>query len=156
MIYTYTAKISENPTVCNLEIFKKPIKDSEKDETLPFVIADVEQLLWSMKVNGEVKFKDVFEDGLYKENMYVISNPFGLLGSGVFGDTDFLKKVHGQLGDFYILPSSIHEVIVVSTSVGSLTDLQAMVKEINETEVKPEDRLSDDVYKFDGTAVSIP
>lgn len=156
MIYTYTAKISETPTVCNLEIFKKPIKDSEKDETLPFVIADVQELLWNSKLNGEIRFTDVFKKGLRKENMYVISNPFGLLGSGVFGDTDFLKKVHGELGDFYILPSSIHEVIVVSTSIGALTDFQAMVKEINETEVKPEERLSDDVYMFDGKMVTIP
>lgn len=51
--------------------------------------------------------------------------------------------------DLYVLPSSVHEVIVISTQAGEPDDLQEMVQEINNSEVAPEERLSDSVYKFD-------
>jgi len=50
--------------------------------------------------------------------------------------------------DIYILPSSIHEVIVVSSIIKSAEDLALMVKDINRTELKPEEILSDHVYFY--------
>jgi len=46
------------------------------------------------------------------------------------------------------LPSSIHEVIVVSSIIKSAEDLALMVKDINRTELKPEEILSDHVYFY--------
>lgn len=50
-------------------------------------------------------------------------------------------------GDYFILPSSINEVIVVPDD-GSLDhkELKEMVNEINHTQVAPEERLTD-VYR---------
>lgn len=51
--------------------------------------------------------------------------------------------------DLYILPTSIHEVMVVETVqevVGR--ELKAIVMSMNREEVSPEDRLSDHVYYF--------
>ena len=45
-------------------------------------------------------------------------------------------------GDFYILPSSIHEVLIVpDNGEMGLKDLEAMVKEVNATQVAPADKL---------------
>ena len=53
-------------------------------------------------------------------------------------------------GDFFILPSSIHELLVVPKQDGmELSDLEAMVKEVNATQVAPEEKLSDHVYEYD-------
>ena len=70
---------------------------------------------------------------------------------------DFIKEASDKLHDnFYILPSSIHEVILVpESSAPPLKDLQEMVKEINATEVSPEDKLSDSVYRYDRECDSI-
>ena len=59
-------------------------------------------------------------------------------------------------GYFYILPSSIHEVILVPESFGLEPErMQEMVKEINQTGVAPEEVLSDSVYYFDGEEIRI-
>lgn len=53
-------------------------------------------------------------------------------------------------GSYYILPSSIHELILLADD-GTLTveELQNTVREINETEVSESDFLSNEVYHYD-------
>ena len=53
-------------------------------------------------------------------------------------------------GDYFILPSSIHEVLLLRDD-GNMDyrALEAMVREINATQVAPEERLSDQVYHYD-------
>ena len=55
-----------------------------------------------------------------------------------------------KLGEnYYILPSSIHEVIVVPESKSPVKqDLEEMVREINETQVEEEEILSYRAYYF--------
>ena len=51
--------------------------------------------------------------------------------------------------DLYILPTSIHEVMVVETvQEVAGRELKAIVMSMNREEVSPEDRLSDHVYYF--------
>ena len=64
--------------------------------------------------------------------------------------TDVLDKLSNDLGkDLYILPSSVHELIVVPFDENiSGSDLAMIVKDINEKGVAAEDILSDNVYEF--------
>ena len=89
--------------------------------------------------------------------MYVATNEPWSLGAAVMRYPDFREKVRGMIrGDFYILPSSIHEVILVPESFGLEPErMQEMVKEINQTGVAPEEVLSDSVYYFDGEEIRI-
>lgn len=89
--------------------------------------------------------------------MYVATNEQCGLGAAVMRYPDFREKVRGMIrGDFYILPSSIHEVILVPESFGLEPErMQEMVKEINQTGVAPEEVLSDSVYYFDGEEIRI-
>lgn len=89
--------------------------------------------------------------------MYVATNEQCSLGAAVMRYPDFREKVRGMIrGDFYILPSSIHEVILVPESFGLEPErMQEMVKEINQTGVVPEEVLSDSVYYFDGEEIRI-
>lgn len=59
-----------------------------------------------------------------------------------------LLKIGEELGEKYvILPSSVHECICVPfESEGSLSSFGQMVREINQSQVLPEDRLTDSVY----------
>ena len=60
---------------------------------------------------------------------------------------DFAKKV-GR--NFYIIPSSIHEVILIPDTLDmDIRYMKAMVKEVNGTEVSPDEVLSDNVYRYD-------
>lgn len=89
--------------------------------------------------------------------MYVATNEQCSLGAAVMRYPNFREKVRGMIrGDFYILPSSIHEVILVPESFGLEPErMQEMVKEINQTGVALEEVLSDSVYYFDGEEIRI-
>ena len=68
-----------------------------------------------------------------------------------------MEMVRETVGDdFFILPSSIHETLIVpKTDDMSLENLEKMVREVNATEVKPGERLSDHVYEYDAEERSI-
>ena len=52
-------------------------------------------------------------------------------------------------GNFYALPSSIHEWIIVPENCGMDAEgLKAIVESVNATEVSPDERLSDSVYLY--------
>ena len=77
-----------------------------------------------------------------------------LLNLDCIAHSNYLSGVvaYKSIGDYYILPSSVHEVIVLPASKknNEAVNLVQMVKEINVTEVAPEEKLSDEVYFFDG------
>ena len=53
-------------------------------------------------------------------------------------------------GSYYILPSSVHEVILLPEECApDFRELEKMVRQINRSQVLPEDRLSDHVYHYD-------
>ncbi len=100
----------------------------------------------------EMMFQDMPPD----EQMYVISNDSKINGAASMFYEEALAKLSEQIGsDLYILPSSVHEVIAVSTHMGDPETLSNMVQEINGSEVSAEERLSDHVYKFDAEKRSL-
>ena len=86
--------------------------------------------------------------------MWVATNQSRFNGASVMSYPDFMEQVSDKLeGSFYILPSSTHEVILIPDSFGMKAhELKAMVTEINASEVRPEEKLTDNVYHFDSVA----
>ena len=86
-----------------------------------------------------------------QEFMYVASVPNKTAGAGVLAYQEFMDQAAERLGgDFFILPSSIHEVLLVpDDGVKSFHELKAMVEEVNATQVAPEEKLTDSVYHYD-------
>lgn len=82
--------------------------------------------------------------------MFVLTNSLRSLGAAcilyenvLFHIGNFLKE------NYYILPSSIHEVIIIPESQAPCKEtLNEMILEINETQVEIEDVLSDHVYYY--------
>lgn len=69
-------------------------------------------------------------------------------GAGLLYCEEFLKAMEQKIGTYYILPSSIHELIFVPTYIGTKDDLEMMVREINASEVSEDDYLANDVYEI--------
>lgn len=83
------------------------------------------------------------------EQMFVLTNELKLNGAAAILDTDLMLAIFEKIGEFYILPSSIHEVLIVPMSSNmQVEDLRAMVKEVNDTQVSLEDRLSYSIYSY--------
>lgn len=103
------------------------------------------------------EMKSVLEEmtGIQDESMdsalYVLTNHIRSNGAGVILYEGCLEQIGCRLGEnFYALPSSIHEWIMVPQGCApSENELSAMVKEINETQVEPEEILSDHAYFYD-------
>lgn len=105
----------------------------------------------------EMSEEDATMMGLFDENnfMWVVSNKDNAYGAGAMFVDDVLDKIVTKTNknEFYILPSSIHEFIVVTDMSASSNELKEMVMAVNGSEVSIDDKLSDGVYKFDGETV---
>ena len=99
---------------------------------------------------GSKEFYDMAVSGEDKVPMYVCTNDRKLNGAGVILYKDLLKEFADRTGrDFYILPSSIHETLLVPVSEDMEPDyLRAMVREVNATQVAEDEVLSDNVYLY--------
>ncbi len=83
--------------------------------------------------------------------MYVITNQSKNNGAAVIAYPGMLHDVGETFGcDFYLLPSSVNEVIVVAINdaVENGLHLSEMVKEINATNLTPEEVLTDHAYRY--------
>jgi len=82
--------------------------------------------------------------------MWVLSNTRSVNGAGAMYYEHMLEDIAGRLnGNFFVLPSSLHEVIIVKDDNGVDTSfLCEMVKEVNQTSVEEEDFLSDTVFYY--------
>lgn len=121
-------------------------------------IVPMSKMLQSFSVElKDIGFGDIEidEGGLYEP--YVITNTIGVNGAAVILYPDMLKKISLQMGgDFYILPSSIHEVLAISTEAKiKEAELKSMVKEVNETLLLPDEYLSDNVYRYNSVYNSL-
>lgn len=98
----------------------------------------------------ELMHKPLCEADLEDNCMYVLSNHHRHFGAACMLYTRVLEDIGNQLNeDYYILPSSIHEVIIlpVSCTMGQ-EEINEMIVEINETQVSEEDVLSDHAYYY--------
>lgn len=68
-----------------------------------------------------------------------------------------MDKITEKFGDLYVLPSSVHEVVIVPKNAydGDVQQLVNMVKSVNDSEVAPEEQLSNNVYEYDAAEHSL-
>ena len=99
------------------------------------------------EVMKEMMGPEVYEE----ETMYVATVPDKNSGAGVIAYQDFMDQAAERVGgDFFVLPSSINEILLVPDNGDMTADaLRDMVKDVNAKEVSPEERLSDNVYHYD-------
>ena len=86
------------------------------------------------------------------EPMMLVATVEGsFMGASVIQYPGFMDQAAEKIGgDFFVLPSSIHEVLLISDDgTQDYHDLAEMVQTINETQVAPAERLSDNVYHYD-------
>ena len=89
-----------------------------------------------------------------QEQMFVASVEGNVHGAGVLAYQNFMDQAADRVGgSFFILPSSIHEVLIIpDNGKFDTASLENMVKEVNATTVDPSDQLTDSVYHYDADA----
>ena len=118
---------------------------------LKSVIKPIEEILTDLHatVEGEEDLS-ICRDDEGNSFMYVLTNSKKLNGAACILDKEMLMNfANSKHTDFYIIPSSIHEVILVpSRDEISREALREMIRQVNSTEVEPMEVLSDSLYMF--------
>ena len=122
----------------------------------PYKLENIFDLI--IKING-LDGEQLYPEEMRGENgdVFVLSNSDRLYGGRLLFEIDKLSELADKLGKcFYIIPSSIHELILIKDDgICELEHLKDMVHEVNRTAVMPEEVLSDNVYVYDNTIKSV-
>lgn len=126
------------------ELFR--LADSNTQRVLPPELISMDELLEETGVTSSLEADAELE-------MYIATNRYKLNGASVILYKDYLKRFSEQCGrDFYVLPSSIHEMIFVPVRSDDYEEekkvLGNIVREANQTVVERQDILSDHVYIY--------
>lgn len=114
-------------------------------EFFPVVCDRLDKLIFGWDSGLE----DPDECGKILPDIYVLTNRSGINGAACLLYENKIKDLADRLGtDFFILPSSIHEVLLLPDSEHHCDELRDLVRSINRSEVPAEDVLSDEVYHF--------
>lgn len=84
------------------------------------------------------------------KDMYILTNHRRRFGAAEILDKKTLRTIADKVGDgFIVLPSSLHETIILPPKDAKKYDgLAKMVREVNDTQVDREERLSYHVYVY--------
>jgi len=113
-------------------------------------LKSMEEVILQLLDETEVTDLNQWEEEVRDIPMYVLSNKTKIHGAACIlyenVVSDFAEYLHR---DIFILPSSVHEVILVpSHGIEKAQNLIDMVREVNETQVEEEEVLSDSIYFF--------
>lgn len=144
----------------HLKIWNKTVQDIYKEACIntpklqKYDIKNMRDVINEMLAD-EMLCDEMFCDNNVNEQlpMYVLSNQARVQGASCMLYPDILKDFSTALNrDIFILPSSIHELILLPVMGDENSDeLKEMVMDINKTQVEREEVLSDSVYYYDRT-----
>ena len=136
------------------ELFLKAMESAVSYD--PATLTDMSQALFSPDKENLLDRADPLEP-MEVGGMYVLTTESGNLGASALFYPDVKEKAAEMLGSgYYVLPSSIHECILVPETAGiNEKELCDMVKQANRTVVEPKDVLSDNVYHYDRESRSL-
>ena len=135
------------------------------EELFPIVVKPMGEMLMDLMHKGYFKNNyeyeatneeicDIISDKSVIPEMYVMTNSCGVNGAGAIIYEELIEKFAKEhAGNIVVLPSSIHEVIcVTNVDEQDYSHLASMVKEVNMTQIMPEEILSDNIYIYNENA----
>lgn len=132
------------------ELFEIAVKNSPK--LLPSKVIGMDEFLRQLHVKRDIPFEESVPDTSDELcNMYILTNKDKYYGASVLMYENLLSDLSDRfLSSFFIIPSSIHEVILFPTNNRNhLNEFNLMVKEVNSESLDREDILSDHAYFYD-------
>lgn len=137
-------RVAERSNMSEDDLYKMAMKNV-KEKNVP-VIRSMEKTLKNM-LPKENENDDFDADS----QMVIISNKYGTYGALYLLSKETLRKIATVIGadKLYILPSSIHEVIVLNAEAKEPYELQRIVNKVNSNCLSVEEFLSGNVYEFE-------
>ncbi len=130
------------------------VAQSNGERYQPAKLRCMQDLLYDL---GRKVGVEIYESKECYPYMFVLTNTKGMFGSVSMTCDVELECFAKRIGKgFYILPSSVHEVILVPENKDfSIEYFASMVREINETQLDPTEVLSDSIYFYDKETLTL-
>lgn len=147
--------INRTPVTFDLDLTEEELKRTAiSNDEEDAILGEIEELMFLLMLNLNIPDKFLVKESIKtfsfeRSPMWVLTNKSAMYGAGLMANTDLLSRMGGRVGDFFIIPSSIHEVLIVAPFAETADEITKLIKEINTEEVKPADRLSDALYYWD-------
>ena len=140
--YVLTKAILDRSGISFEELDEAAKKNTEKSGFSVRTMSEVMCELMGVNVSQEIEEPD-------GPQMYILTNARKLYGANIMLYKEYLEIAAEKMnGDFYIIPSSIHELIAVPVSAQGLEELREMVKAVNDNQLTPEEILGYEVYRY--------
>lgn len=151
-----TDKILEGYGISKEELHHVAIENSEK--LFPARIASMSDMLKEQTAAlmceggmSEEEIDAMLSEAPMEKPMTVVTNNVGINGAAVLFYPNMMEQLAQKMeGDYFVLPSSVHETLLLPDN-GDFTAayLNEMVTSINETQVLPQERLTNEAYHYD-------
>lgn len=140
--FVISNEILEKSGLSEEELYEIAMENSPRN--MPVKIAPITAMIEDM-----LDEEDFLE--IPQSPMYVVSNEAAIHGaSALFYPGVFDRCSDIMNGNFFVIPSSIHETIIIpNDNSHDISDLKQMVKEVNDTQLLPSEKLSYNVYHYD-------
>lgn len=125
------------------ELYKEAMKNMDREADFN----SMENII--SKLMGEKS--SFIMDGQMEIPMFILSNKQRINGAAQICNIRVMKEIAGYFaGDFWVLPSSIHEVILIPCrwSGPRGKEFAEIVRSVNDTQVLPQEVLSYHVYRY--------
>jgi hypothetical protein len=134
------------------ELYELAKENTEK--LLPPVFQTIEQVMGGIADEENLLFTSEEEP---QERMYVMTNRDKYFGAGCCLYPGLLEEVYHKLKvEFFVLPSSIHEIIIMPDVGGvSADNLQSLVIEMNQQFLLDDEVLSNHVYRYNSKSKAL-
>lgn len=141
-VVNVTKQLLKNWEISEMILHKKAMTNMKEDG---YLIRDIESIIREM-------FGDTVEHNIVDMNadMYVLSNRRNVEGAAGLLYTEFIGAfAEKRESDLYILPSSIHELILIPVGDRIEVDiLKQMVEEVNKTQVLETEQLGSNIILY--------
>ena len=138
-----TERLAEQWGKTKQDIFKAARANTRKRA----VAKGVMQMLAEM---NDVELGVELDEANFDDMLTCVTTEGAMFGAGIIAVKSIREEIAEKIGgDYFVLPSSLHEVLVTpANGMIDVEGLKEMVVSINQSEVAPEDRLSDSVYLY--------
>ncbi len=127
------------------ELHERAISNLRNNDCLEVKsMADVLRGLLPDSVSGDMEVPESC-------NMHVLSNRSKLFGAAHLLDMDTMPIPY-RTRSYYVIPSSIHEAILVDDESVEASMLNEMIQDVNDSVLSPEEILSSHCYYYDGAS----
>ncbi len=136
-------------------VSNEEILEAAKENTVTLFPPKIQDLYEFVQDMVDISKEELSQDRKSFPDLQILTNDLCINGASVILYDSFMKEVYERFGGkFIILPSSVHEVLVVPLEDSVyIPYLQEVVESINQRFVAEDEILSDNVYMYDGEKI---